>query len=555
MKAILSLWRHSYLKTIGTFLIAVVLIAGVVGCVPPETYDLTMAVAPAGGGTATDVTATSPYASGTAVSIQAVPAAGYQFVIWTAPAGTFADPNAATTTFTMPAQDVTVTANFVGVLDHFKGYGVDEATAPSLEQVVYLEDQFVTLNATVEKAELFCNPVEKLHNDVLTKISNPDHHLTLYGISYEEEPQIRLVEVNNQFGTQNLTVWGPVLLAVPTQKLEPGSHEAPLRLDHYLLYEVHEGPPVETAVGLWDQFGDEDALVYEPVFLANPVRKGHSGAAVTEIVNPEDHLVFYYIEGQPFQTQVQVVNQFGDQTLDLSYPELLAVPSQKSELEPLVDHFKTYYAEGIPIGADVYLEDQFNAAGVEAHVTSPTFFCNPVEKWHGDVPTPIWNADNHLTLYNIFHEAPPQLWRVEVDNQFGTQELYVSNPVLLAVPTQKGSHGPPVDLDHFLLYEVIAAEPVDAVVDLHDQFHDEQEVLVTVPVFFANPVQKTHPGGTGTPIKNPEAHLVFYEILEGGHFETQVLVDNQFGPQELGVYDPCYLAVPSVKLFAEPAPG
>jgi uncharacterized repeat protein (TIGR02543 family) len=71
-----------------------------------------MAVVPGGSGTATDLTNTSPYAAGTGVSIKAVAAAGYRFVSWTAPAGTFDSATAATTTFTMPAQNVTVTANF-----------------------------------------------------------------------------------------------------------------------------------------------------------------------------------------------------------------------------------------------------------------------------------------------------------------------------------------------------------------------------------------------------------------------------------------------------------
>ena len=79
-------------------------------------YDLTMAVAPNGTGTATDVTNVSPYAAGTVVSIKAVAATGYHLSQWTAPAGSFANANAAETTFTMPASDVTVTANFeVGV--------------------------------------------------------------------------------------------------------------------------------------------------------------------------------------------------------------------------------------------------------------------------------------------------------------------------------------------------------------------------------------------------------------------------------------------------------
>jgi uncharacterized repeat protein (TIGR02543 family) len=75
-------------------------------------YVLTMAKNPGAGGTATDLTNDSPYAEGTEVSIQAVANPGYRFVNWTAPAGTFGNATAATTTFTMPAQNVTVTANF-----------------------------------------------------------------------------------------------------------------------------------------------------------------------------------------------------------------------------------------------------------------------------------------------------------------------------------------------------------------------------------------------------------------------------------------------------------
>jgi len=78
-------------------------------------YDLTMAVAPGGSGTATDLTGASPYTAATVVNIQAVAAAGYRFLNWSAPAGTFGNATAATTTFTMPAQNVTVTANFVAV--------------------------------------------------------------------------------------------------------------------------------------------------------------------------------------------------------------------------------------------------------------------------------------------------------------------------------------------------------------------------------------------------------------------------------------------------------
>ena len=76
------------------------------------TYALTMAADPVGGGTATDQTNTGPYEEDELVSIKAQAAAGYRFVNWTAPAGSFANANAAETTFTMPAQAVTVTAHF-----------------------------------------------------------------------------------------------------------------------------------------------------------------------------------------------------------------------------------------------------------------------------------------------------------------------------------------------------------------------------------------------------------------------------------------------------------
>jgi uncharacterized repeat protein (TIGR02543 family) len=79
---------------------------------PSSAYGLTMAVNPAGAGNATDVTNASPYAAGVQVSINAVPAAGYRLINWTAPAGSFASASSTTTTFTMPAQNVTVTANF-----------------------------------------------------------------------------------------------------------------------------------------------------------------------------------------------------------------------------------------------------------------------------------------------------------------------------------------------------------------------------------------------------------------------------------------------------------
>ena len=80
--------------------------------VGPGRYQLQIAVSPAGSGIATDETSASPYLAGAPVNIKAVPAAGYRFLHWTATAGMFIDAAAAETIFTMPAQTVTVRANF-----------------------------------------------------------------------------------------------------------------------------------------------------------------------------------------------------------------------------------------------------------------------------------------------------------------------------------------------------------------------------------------------------------------------------------------------------------
>jgi len=722
MKAIFSLRKHSYLKIVGTLLIAIALIAGVVGCEGEgeDEYTLTMTVNPAGGGTAMDVTDTSPYAEGEVISIKAVAAAGYQFVDWTDTGVAFDNPSAEETTFAMPARDITVTANFeLAPLDHFKGYWVDPAGGPPGE-IVSLQDQFGTFDAIVGSATMFCNPTEKMHGSVTTPIANPEAHLTIYDLLYEDEPVARRVEITNQFGTQNLTVYGPVKLAVPTQKVEAGSglpcvdfedltvdtvyvvtdtfsdsgatmtvkefqwsggtwtsdgtatvddeqqagrtgldincnnvninfdfgsslnglsllygeyggnlnidingtfqnfenfadidgltiggvdvaltdlggglgkleldgvinsfdlggqelwvddicptvpYEPPL-LDHYLLYDVVESPPMEPiTVVLNDQFEVEpDAQVLMPRFLANPVKKTH-GDEVTDILDADRHLLFYEITTEEISVDVEAKNQFGDQDFVAYQSAFLAVPSEKVELPtPALNHFRGYWVDPVEGIADtlVLLEDQFHAGDpITATVMyEEWFFCNPAAKWFGEADgSPIWHPDHHLYIYGLDYAAP-ECWQVEVSNQFGgAQLLTVFGPVALAVPTQKEGHEPPIGLDHYLLYTVIDyGTSVNKGVYLGDQFFTPSQFAeVTVPAFFANPVQKTH-DDVVTPIEHYNAHLVFYDLIIAGGWSTDfITVDNQFGTQEIVAYypngeDDGILAVPSAKLWWE----
>jgi hypothetical protein len=568
MKAMRSLRRHSYLKLIGTLLIAVALIAGVVGCEPGETYDLTMEENPAAGGTATDETGGSPYTALTSVNISAVAAPCYRFVSWTAPAGIFVNSTAADTTFIMPASDVTVTANFEAVPpDHFKFYEVDYETAPYVGKEVELVDQFGTFTATVGDAVLFGNPVEKTHNDTLTPIEDDTRHYTMYEIDYgEEELGTWKVVVNNQFQDDvELTVQGPIALAVPTQK---EGHEMWECLNHFLVYEVKEEEFPEFSVHLKDQFTEEDVVVWGPLLYANPVQKTVD-SVVTEIEDPDEHWVGYYIESEPFEKSgLQIDNQFGEQTLDLLSPYFLTVPSQKISWEQPLNHFKVYWGDwtGEPpatFPVEVQLLDQFHESDAfTANVTEAVLFGNPADKWYLDEYTPISNPNNHLTFYGLdCDEGAYGTWDVTVKNQFGEDQwLRVAGPLFLAVPTKKGPHDPPQGLDHFLVYEVINYdnEPVEVIVDLWDQFTlYNNDVGVYAPSLFATPVQKIH-GDQVTDIKNPDDHLLFYGINGGDFYLPGLQIVNQFGPQSLTVDEAEFpiplLGVPSIKTAWEPTP-
>jgi len=375
------------------------------------------------------------------------------------------------------------------------------------------------------------------------------------------------VMVNNQFQDDvELTVIGPLYLAVPTQK---EGHEMPVCLDHLLVYDVIEAEFPEVGVNLKDQFIEEDVVVWEPVYFANPVQKT-VGSVVTEIEDPDEHYVFYSIEETGFDESInktiQIANQFGDdQTLKLTYRDTLAVPSQKISWGKQLDHFKTYLTTWVDeppatFPADVQLEDQFITEWLgeplTALVGAPYLFANPVNKWHGDMYTPVSNWDNHLTLYNLDYEEVPPVWEVTASNQFGPEQLvYVQGPKYLAVPTKKGPHDPPVGLDHFLVYEVWPEpEPLFEDVWLWDQFTD-QPATVYPAAYFANPVKKTDATGV-TDIKHPDDHLLFYYIDGGEFFEEWLPIANQFGPQVLGVWQDDYdfLGVPSQKTSFSIAP-
>jgi hypothetical protein len=235
-------------------------------------------------------------------------------------------------------------------LNHFKTYWAEWAGEPPMYEVpVQLEDQFVTINATVLWPEYFANPTnkEKMVGEEefeWTPISDPKDHLTFYSIVHDlGDPLVWEVTVTNQFDPEPdpfeppiyQTVWitGPTYLAVPTQK---GDYSPPDSLDHFLVYEVLDWswyPEIDTF--LWDQFTEQYAGVYEPYLFAVPAQK--TDAKGTTEIKGAEHLVFYWIDGGMAYSEVPlpIENQFGKQVLWWWQDEedLLGVPSLKLDVD------------------------------------------------------------------------------------------------------------------------------------------------------------------------------------------------------------------------------
>jgi len=191
---------------------------------------------------------------------------------------------------------------------------------------------------------MFCNPVDKVHGTVETS-SNPDNHLTVYNLHGETAKGWWTVTVDNQFSDaavpQTLLVYGPVALAVPTQKLVPGDHGMPKYLDHYLLYQVMEGLNVTATVDLDDQFpGTAPGVeVTQPVYFANPALKGYVDHE-PGMWDPDEHLMFYRISDNDefYGDDVGIRNQFFPEEVEyidlIPEDQLVAVPSVKVEWAP-----------------------------------------------------------------------------------------------------------------------------------------------------------------------------------------------------------------------------
>jgi len=109
-------------------------------------------------------------------------------------------------------------------LDHFKCYpAIGQPTTSAAPLALTLRDQFDRTAEQVRllRAVVFCNPVEKKHDEQPTPILHPEAHLACYAFTpnIPGRPAI-LVQTENQFSSEKFFVSPPRYLCVPSLKLQ-----------------------------------------------------------------------------------------------------------------------------------------------------------------------------------------------------------------------------------------------------------------------------------------------------------------------------------------------
>ena len=118
--------------------------------------------------------------------------------------------------------------------------------------------------------------------------------------------------------------------------------------------------------------------------------------------------------------------------------------------------------------------------------------------------------------------------------------LALSGAPALAQKDDGGTTGPP-GIDHYLVY-VAAPNAGPFGVLLHDQFEPPTTHVADVTNFFANPVSKNNEG-----IIDPVLHYTWWHLTPPRPFSANLIATNQFGDQQLSLYDAEYLWNPALK--------
>ena len=190
-------------------------------------------------------------------------------------------------------------------LDHFTVYEVIDSSGQVSGTNMYFEDAFTSAEVSVGYPTMLCVPTSKIHGSSTDSILNPNDCLILYDINVYSGSVSRTITMVNQLITHNITVSGPVMVAVPSKQ----SGQSEPNLDHYLIYEITSGTSPSSTVTLTDQFTTyTNVSVTDRSYLAVPAKKTHD-EEITEIIKNDTYLVCYNTSGDSPGVSVTVSNQ------------------------------------------------------------------------------------------------------------------------------------------------------------------------------------------------------------------------------------------------------
>jgi hypothetical protein len=224
---------------------------------------------------------------------------------------------------------------------------------------------------------------------------------------------------------------------VPTTTPTTTSTSSTTEPEHQQCYEIKPAAFSGPSVTAQDQFGTLSLPLIFPHRLCAPANKNNEG-----INDPTEHLAGYKTRAV-FSKRLNhtVVNQFGTLQVDIIRPDMFMVPTAKNGVpvaQPTGDHFTCYKVKrsrGTPkfIKQTVTVVDQFQSTS--ELVIKPVRLCAPANK-NGEDPTAPAHP-GHILCYKVKSQTKFGTLVVQIDNQFGPDQVTLIHRRELCVPTLK----------------------------------------------------------------------------------------------------------------------
>jgi hypothetical protein len=242
-------------------------------------------------------------------------------------------------------------------------------------------------------------------------------------------------------------------VATPSGFVAEAAAQSPPPLDHFQCYQARTAPgtakfvPIPYLVAS-DQFGEWRFSIAKPTDLCNPANVDGSDPSAP---SHAEHLESYQIKRVPGTGKFaktlnqQLVDRWGNLTIDLLKPERLMAPSAKSlvsappaPIDPVTDYFTCYKIRTSPHTPKfaprpaTVVGDQFGSLSV--NVLKPRKLCvatntnneKPGAELHGE----------HLVCYQVKPVSSFTPVRAYTANEFGSETLDAKKPFDLCIAAQ-----------------------------------------------------------------------------------------------------------------------